>query len=178
MNDNIKTGIGYLIPATTVIAYFSSLFSEQFLVGILIVVVGMFAWFLYSYAMEIEVPGIVGNIVVVFGVLLSFSVFLNYGLDQNMFGGYGLSLEGLSGSALILFFSVLLGISFKRGSPGPHNQKTLVVKEGPISGQKQVAKESNEDYGEDQDNNPYYEDYYDDYLDPDLIYDYYEEEEE
>ena len=59
-------------------------------------------------------PDITGNVVILFGSLLSVAFFLNYGLVTNMFGGFSLNLEGIAVAAILLFFSVLLGVSLKR----------------------------------------------------------------
>ncbi len=107
MNENIKIGVGFLFPAAALIAFFVSILFEQFLLGILIAVAGIFAWFLYTAVMETSMPTVTGNIIIVFGVLLSLAAFLNYGIEQNMFGGFSVDLEGLAGSAILLFFSVL-----------------------------------------------------------------------
>ena len=56
MNENIKIGVGFLIPAAALIAFFVSILFEQFLFGILIAVAGIFAWFLYTAVMETNMP--------------------------------------------------------------------------------------------------------------------------
>jgi len=61
-------------------------------------------------------PTVTGNVIIVFGVLISLAVFLNYGWDRNMFGGYEFNIEGAAGAALLLFFNVLLGVLFKKSS--------------------------------------------------------------
>ena len=76
--------------------------------GLFIAIAGVLAWFLYSTVMQSEMPDVTGNIIIVFGFLISLAVFLNYGWDRNMFGGYELNIEGAAGSALLLFLNVLL----------------------------------------------------------------------
>ena len=65
MNENIKVGFGVLIPVVALIAFFISLLSEQFLVGILIAVSGVFVWFLYAAVVEASMPNFTGNIIIV-----------------------------------------------------------------------------------------------------------------
>ncbi|MDP6991186.1 MAG: hypothetical protein QGF89_00700 [Candidatus Marinimicrobia bacterium] len=179
MNENIKVGVGFLIPAAALITFFVSILFEQFLLGILIAIAGIFAWFLYTAVMETGMPTVAGNIIIVFGVLVSLAAFLNYGIEQNMFGGFSVNLEGLSGSAILLFFSVLLGVLFRN--------KPLTVARSPVATQpaspliSPVEKELLDD-GEEDDGGydyPDYEDYeafYSDYFDDDSPYEYDEEE--
>ena len=48
-------------------------------------------------------PDITGNIVMLYGVMLSLAFFLNYGFDVNMFGGYEVQVEGAVGAVVVLF---------------------------------------------------------------------------
>ena len=109
MNDNSKISVGLLIPAVSIIAFVSMLFSENFIGALFVAIGGMMVWFAYSAVMNAKMPDITGNIVMVFGVLLASAFFLNYGLSTNMFGGFEVKLEGVVGSVLILFFTVLIG---------------------------------------------------------------------
>ena len=119
MNNNISIGVGFLIPVAAIVAFVFSVFSENFLIGLFIAIAGVLAWFLYSAIMQSEMPNVTGNIIIVFGFLISLAVFLNYGWDRNMFGGYELNIEGAAGSALLLFLNVLLGVLFKKSPTGP-----------------------------------------------------------
>ena len=116
MNDNIRTSMGLLIPAIALVGFFYCAILGNFLGAILVAVGGVMLWYIYSLIMESEMPDITGNVVILFGSLLSAAFFLNYGLVINMFGGFGLSLEGTAVAAILLFFSVLLGVSL-RGRP-------------------------------------------------------------
>jgi hypothetical protein len=73
--------------------------------------------------MQSELPDVTGNVIIVFGFLLSSAVLLKYGWEQNMFGGFVFNLEGAVVSAVLLFFSVLLGVLFRNNRPGhsPHH---------------------------------------------------------
>lgn len=179
MNENIKVGVGFLIPATAIIAFFVSILSEQFLLGILIAVSGIFAWFLYAAVMETNMPNITGNIIIVFGVLLSLAAFLNYGIEKNMFGGFSINLEGVSGSAILLFFAVLLGVLFRNKSISLAQTPSTTHPDSPLINpvEKDPVDES-DDEGDEYDYPDYkdYEDFYADYFDDDPSYEYGEEE--
>ena len=116
MNDNIRTSMGLLIPAIALVGFFYCAILGNFLVAILVAIGGVMSWYIYSLIMESKMPDITGNVVILFGFLLSAAFFLNYGLVINMFGGFSLSLEGAAVAAILLFFSVLLGVSL-RGRP-------------------------------------------------------------
>ena len=179
MNENIKIGVGFLFPAAALIAFFVSILFEQFLLGILIAVAGIFAWFLYTAVMETSMPTVTGNIIIVFGVLLSLAAFLNYGIEQNMFGGFSVDLEGLAGSAILLFFSVLLGVLFRNKpfsltrAPAATQPASPLI--SPVE-KEPVDDSEDDDVGYDYPDDEDYEDFYSDYFDDDSPYEYDEEE--
>ena len=119
MNNNISVGVGFLIPVAAIVAFVFFVFSENFLMGLFIAIAGVLAWFLYSTVMQSDMPDVTGNVIIVFGFLISLAVFLNYGWDRNMFGGYEFNIEGAAGAALILFLNILLGVLFKKSPVGP-----------------------------------------------------------
>ena len=151
MNDNIRTSIGLLIPAIALVGFFYCAILGSFLGAILVAIGGIMLWYIYSLVMESAMPDITGNVVILFGSLLSIAFFLNYGLITNMFGGFSLNLEGAAIAAILLFFSVLIGISL-RGRPvvvldqtktnGPAVSPS-VVSEG---GSDDAFEENDEDY--------------------------------
>ena len=118
MNDNIKTSLGLLFPFSSIAIFIYFCIVGSFLSAILAAVGGVMFWYLYSLVMESEMPDITGNMVILFGGMLSVAFFLNYGITKNMFGGFNVSLEGTTASAVVLFFSVLLGINL-RARPTP-----------------------------------------------------------
>jgi len=124
MNDNIKTSVGMLVPLSSlgIFIYFSLL--GNFYVAILAAIGGVLLWYLYSLVVKTKMPDITGNVVILFGSLLAVAFFLNYGVSKNMFGGFNISLEGTAVSAVVLFFSVLLGISLRSGSLASIQTKT------------------------------------------------------
>ena len=113
MNDNIRTSMGLLIPAIALVGFFYCAILGNFLGAILVAIGGVMLWYIYSLIMESAMPDITGNVVILFGSLLSAAFFLNYGLITNMFGGFSLNLEGAAVAAILRFFSVLIGIEIK-----------------------------------------------------------------
>jgi hypothetical protein len=114
MNDNIKVSIGFLIPASAIILFIASLYAENFLLSAFISILGLLAWFLYSTVMQTKMPSVTGNIIILFGVLLSLAIFLSFGMKRNMFGGYEFVPEGGAASAILLLIIALLGLLFKK----------------------------------------------------------------
>ena len=114
MNNNIKVGIGFLIPASAIIFFIASLSAEKFLLAAFVSILGLLAWFLYSTIMQTSMPSVTGNIIILFGFLLSLAVFLSFGVKRNMFGGYEFIPEGGAGSAILLLIIVLVGVLFKQ----------------------------------------------------------------
>ena len=113
MNDNIKTSLGLLFPFSSIALFVYFCIIGSFLAAILAAVGGVMFWYLYSVVMESEMPDITGNMIVLLGGMLSVGFFLNYGITKNMFGGFNINLEGATASAVVLFFSVLLGINLR-----------------------------------------------------------------
>ena len=113
MNDNIKTSLGLLFPFSSIALFVYFCIIGSFLAAILAAVGGVMFWYLYSVVMESEMPDITGNMIVLLGGMLSVGFFLNYGVTKNMFGGFNINLEGATASAVVLFFSILLGINLR-----------------------------------------------------------------
>ena len=114
MVDNIKTGIGFFIPVASLIGFVLSILSNNYFASIIFIVSGMMIWMLYILVVESNTPALMGNILILFVVLLSLAVFLNYGLSQNMFGGYELKSDGSLIALLVLFFGGLIGMIFRQ----------------------------------------------------------------
>ena len=113
MADNIKTGIGFIIPSASLLGFVLSILSSDYFNGIIFIIAGMIVWMLYILVVESTTPALMGNILILFVVLLSLGVFLNYGLSQNMFGGYELKSDGSLIALLVLFFGGLIGMVFR-----------------------------------------------------------------
>ena len=168
MNDNSKISVGLLIPAISIIAFVALLFSENYIASLFVAVSGLMIWFAYSAVMKAKMPDITGNIVIVFGGLLSTAFFLNYGLSTNMFGGFEINLEGVVGSILILFFTVLMGVLYNSNPhiPAPEDA-TIQLPVDPVDNNEQSVELSDDDsddrvydYDYDYDYDEDLEDYY------------------
>lgn len=109
----MKSGIGFMIPAAGVVGFFTSLLLGEFLLSIIIAVAGILAWFLYMLVMESPMPQQIGNMIMLFGVLLSIGIFFGFGVSQNMWGGFEFQTEGSIFALVILFFAVLTGLNFR-----------------------------------------------------------------
>jgi len=113
MANDIKSGIGYIIPAAGVVGFLGALVMEEALASIIIAIAGILIWFLYMLVMESHIPQQMGNMIILFGVMLSVGIFLGFGVERHLHGGYVLQAEGLIFSLIILFFSVLTGLNFR-----------------------------------------------------------------
>ena len=113
MANDMKSGIGFIIPAAGVVGFFTSLLLGEFLVSIIIAVAGIMVWFLYMLVMESNMPQQMGNMILLFGILLSIGIFFGFGVTQNMFGGFEFQPEGSIFALVILFFAVLTGLNFR-----------------------------------------------------------------
>jgi hypothetical protein len=114
MANDVRAGIGYLIPAGAIVGFFIALLMGQYLLSVFFAVAGILVWFLYSLVMETPLPGVLGNMIILFGVLLALGVFMTYGWEQNIFGGFEFRPEGSIFALIILFFSVLAGVLYNR----------------------------------------------------------------
>ena len=112
MNNDIKSGVGYIIPLGAIIGFFTALFLGEFVFSIYIAIAGILVWFLYMVIMESSPPSNLGNLIIFFGLLLSIGVFMGFGITQNMWGGIEFVSEGSLFSLVILFFSILTGMLF------------------------------------------------------------------
>ena len=113
MASDLKSGVGFIIPAIGVVGFFTSLLMGEFLLSIIIAVMVILIWFLYMLVMESHIPREMGNMIILFGVMLSLGIFFGFGIQQNMWGGFDLKPEGAVFSLIILFFSVLTGLNFR-----------------------------------------------------------------
>ena len=127
MANDMKSGIGFIIPAAGVVGFFTSLLLGEFLVSIIIAVAGIMVWFLYMLVMESNMPQQMGNLILLFGILLSIGIFFGFGITQNMFGGFEFQPEGSIFALVILFFAVLTGLNFR-------NQASSTVAQAGSSG--------------------------------------------
>ena len=127
MANDLKSGIGYLIPAAGFIGFVTSLVLEMYLLSIILAVASILAWFLYMLVMESGMPSLMGNMILLFGILLSVGIFMGFGVKPNMWGGIEFQTEGSIFALVILFFSVLMGLSYRNLS---HGQATSTIGSG------------------------------------------------
>ena len=170
MNDNSKISVGLLIPAVSVIAFVSMLLSENYIAGLFVAISGLMVWFTYSAVMNTKMPDVTGNIVIVFGVMLSLAFFMNYGLLTSMFGGLEIKLEGVVGSVLILFFTVLMGVLFNNANTD-HTSHGISTPLAPTTKPEIVAQPIESSNESDKEDLEYDYDGYDDYSDYDNMED-------
>ena len=112
MNGNSKTSIGLLIPATSFIVFIIAIYLENFSFSMFSAICGILLWFLYTAVMQTKLPDVTGNIIILFGLLISIGYFLNFGISNNMFGGIDFNRETIIGSLMILLISIVLGVLF------------------------------------------------------------------
>ena len=113
MNNDIKSGVGYIIPLAAVIGFFTALFLGEYLLSVFVAIAGILVWFLYMVVMESSPPSNLGNLIMFFGILLSVGVFMGFGVTQNMWGGIEFVSEGSLFALVVFFFSILTGLLFR-----------------------------------------------------------------
>ncbi|MAV16690.1 MAG: hypothetical protein CMG08_07905 [Candidatus Marinimicrobia bacterium] len=175
MTGNFKTNIGMLIPAVSILAFFISIFYENYLFSLLFGIGGILLWFVYSFIMQSKMPDVTGNILILFGLLISIGYFLNYGISTNMFGGYDFNAESIIGSMMIIFFTVLLGSLYNK-SYQDKNQKSpdVLLNNEPVKTAQRINESSNENNDEEayEDYEEYYPEDYEEYYPEDYEEDY------
>ena len=143
--------VGLLIPLIAIIVFFISIYYGKNIGAIFVAIGGLLTWFLYGSIMKSEMPDVTGNIIILFGFLLSSAFFLNYGLTKNMFGGYELILEGAAVSSTLLFVIVLLGINYKQRIPNVASKNFSANSEDSSQTTKSPEEEAVADIGDDSD---------------------------
>ena len=63
MANDVKSGIGFVIPAAGIVGFFTSLIMGEFLISIIIAVSGILVWFVYMLVMDSRVPKEMGNMI-------------------------------------------------------------------------------------------------------------------
>ena len=66
MNNDVKSGVGYIIPFGAIVGFFTALFLGEFLISIVIAIAGILVWFLYMVVMESSPPSNLGNLIIFF----------------------------------------------------------------------------------------------------------------
>ncbi len=192
MASSIKSGIGFIIPFGAIIGFVLSIIAENYVLGIFFAVAGMLVWLLYLTVMDTAAPDTMGNFIILFGVLLALAVFMNFGWEQNIWGGIEFKAEGSVLALVVLFFATLSGVLYRQRLTAVQPQltsseqelvdKALRGEEDPrVIIVKQEMEDDNTEEEEDDDYEEYKEyDYaYPYYFDEDDEYEYvYEDDEE
>jgi len=192
MASSIKSGIGFIIPFGAIIGFVLSIIAENYVLGIFFAVAGMLVWLLYLAVMDTAAPDTMGNFIILFGVLLALAVFMNFGWEQNIWGGIEFKAEGSVLALVVLFFATLSGVLYRQRLTAVQPQltsseqelvdKALRGEEDPrVIIVKQEMEDNNTEEEEDEDYEEYKEyDYaYPYYFDEDDEYEYvYEDDEE
>ena len=190
MGSNVRSGISFLIPLGAIIGFVLSLLAENYVLGIFFAVTGVLVWLLYLAVMNTAAPDTMGNFIILFGVLLSLAVFMNFGWDQNIWGGIEFKAEGSVMALLVLFFGTLSGLLYRQrletgGQQLSAREQELVDR--AIQGEDDprvivVKHEAEEDEDDDDDDYDEYDEYdysYPYYFDEDDEYEYvYEDDDE
>ena len=192
MASSIKSGIGFIIPFGAIIGFVLSIIAENYVLGIFFAVAGMLVWLLYLAVMDTAAPDTMGNFIILFGVLLALAVFMNFGWEQNIWGGIEFKAEGSVLALVVLFFATLSGVLYRQRLTAVQPQltsseqelvdKALRGEEDPrvIIVKQEMEDNNTEEEEEDEDYEEYKEyDYaYPYYFDEDDEYIYEEDEED
>ena len=184
MASSIKSGIGFIIPFGAIIGFVLSIIAENYVLGIFFAVAGMLVWLLYLTVMDTAAPDTMGNFIILFGVLLALAVFMNFGWEQNIWGGIEFKAEGSVLALVVLFFATLSGVLYRQRLTAVQPQltsseqelvdKALRGKEDPrVIVVKQEAENNDTDDTDDTDNT---DDDYEEYKEYDYAYPYYFDE--
>lgn len=190
MAADIRSGVGFLIPLGAIVGFILSILAENYVLGIFFAVAGVLVWLLYLAVMDTAAPDTLGNFIILFGVLLSLAVFMNFGWEQNMWGGIEFKAEGSVMALLVMFFGTLSGVLYRQRLAAGGQQLTSGEQElvdRAIQGEddprvivvKQEAEEADDEEEDDYDEYEEYDYSYPYYFDEDDEYEYvYEDDEE
>ena len=183
MASSIKSGIGFIIPFGAIIGFVLSIIAENYVLGIFFAVAGMLVWLLYLAVMDTAAPDTMGNFIILFGVLLALAVFMNFGWEQNIWGGIEFKAEGSVLALVVLFFATLSGVLYRQRLTAVQPQltsseqelvdKALRGEENPrVIVVKQEMEDDNTDDEDDEDDD------YEEYKEYDYAYPYYFDEDD
>ena len=133
MNENVKIFVGLLAPTATFVAFFFSVFLENYVLGVFLSIFGISSWLFFTFVVKSYWHQITGNVIIVFGALLALSVFLDAGIERNMFGGLNFLSKGIAYSTILLFFSVLLSVLFKNMDPNTSTANAQRTYHDPVA---------------------------------------------
>jgi len=112
VSQEIKSVFGYFILLAAVIGFVIAFIATQYLVSVLFIIGGLLIWMIYLNIAEVKIFRPTGAILIIFGVLLSTAIFMAFGIEQDMWGGFRIKPDGATLSLIILFFAVMPGLVF------------------------------------------------------------------
>ena len=186
MASSIKSGIGFIIPFGAIIGFVLSIIAENYVLGIFFAVAGMLVWLLYLAVMDTAAPDTMGNFIILFGVLLALAVFMNFGWEQNIWGGIEFKAEGSVLALVVLFFATLSGVLYRQRLTAVQPQLTSSEQElvdKALRGEENprvivVKQEMEDDNTDDEDDEDDEDDDYEEYKEYDYAYPYYFDEDD
>jgi drug/metabolite transporter superfamily protein YnfA len=110
--QDIKALFGYLILLAAVVGFIFSFTTENYLLATLFIIGGIVAWMIFINIANVRLHRPTGAILIIFGILLSFAIFMAFGIEQDMWGGYHIKSEGAILSLVVLFLSIMPGLIF------------------------------------------------------------------
>ena len=112
VSHEIKAIFGYLFLLASVIGFVIAFLATSYLLAVLFIIGGLLFWMIYLNIAKVKIDRLTGAILIIFGVLLSTAIFMSFGIEQDMWGGYHLKPDGTIFSLIILFFAVMPGLIF------------------------------------------------------------------
>ena len=108
MANDIKSGVGFIIPAAGVVGFFTSLLLGEYMLSIIIAVLGILIWFIYMLVMESHMPHEMGNMIMLFGVLLSLGIFFSFGITLKIVINRPIAINAISAACNSCKFNPVL----------------------------------------------------------------------
>lgn len=112
VSQEIKVIFGYLLLIATVVGFFIAFAATSYLLAVLFIVGGLLTWMVYLNLANVKINRPTGAVLIIFGVLLASAIFMAFGIEQDMWGGYHIKPDGALLSLVILFFAVMPGLVF------------------------------------------------------------------
>ncbi|MDP6967348.1 MAG: hypothetical protein QF551_08770 [Candidatus Marinimicrobia bacterium] len=112
INQEIKAVFGYLLLLASVIGFSIAFAATNYHGAVLTIVGGLLFWMIYLNVASVEIHRPTGAILIIFGILLATAIFMAFGIEQDIWGGYRVKSDGAILSLLILFFGVMPGLIF------------------------------------------------------------------
>ncbi len=101
-----------MILLGAVIGFAVAFASSSYFLAVLFIIGGLLTWMVYLNIARVRMDRPTGAILIIFGVLLASAIFMAFGIEQDMWGGFRLKAEGALLSLIILFFAVMPGLVF------------------------------------------------------------------